>query len=212
METSIVHVFVFDTLADWEASYATSRINDPQFQKHPGKYKICTVGLSNKSIVTAGGMRIQPDMILKDLTPAESAMFIIPGGVTWDADPDSLSDVTNMAREFVKSGVPIAAICGATSGLARAGLLDNCKHTSNAKEYLAYTGYKGSDYYQDAPAVTDGNVITASVTAALEFAYQILLKLDVYSTEALDAWYGLFKTGKAEYFYRLMQLVEQDAG
>jgi putative intracellular protease/amidase len=212
MDTSIVHVFVFDTLADWEASYAISRINDPQFQKQPGKYSIRTVGLSTESIVTAGGMRIQPDMILKDLTPSDSAMFIIPGGVTWDTNPDSLSDVTKTAGEFVKSGVPIAAICGATSGLARAGLLDKCKHTSNAKEYLAFTGYKGSDFYQDVPAVTDDNVITASSIAALEFAYQILLKLNVFSIEALDAWYGLFKTGEAEYFYKLMQLAGQAAG
>ena len=38
-------------------------------------------------------------------------------------------------------------------------------------------------------------MITAGSTAPIEFAYQIFKKLDVYSDEALEAWFGLFKTG-----------------
>jgi putative intracellular protease/amidase len=106
--------------------------------------------------------------------------------------------------------VPVAAICGATSGLARAGILDNVQHTSNARAYLAATGYRGAALYQDQPAVTDGNVITASTTAPIEFAYQIFKKLDVYSDEALEAWFGLFKTGDAAYYGALTQQANAD--
>ncbi len=30
-----VHLFVFDTLADWEPGYAVAGINDPAFQLQP---------------------------------------------------------------------------------------------------------------------------------------------------------------------------------
>src|SRR6476661_7738821 len=46
------------------------------------------------------------------------------------------------ARQFLTAGVPVAAICGATFGLALEGLLDDRAHTSNAAEYLALTGYR----------------------------------------------------------------------
>ena len=52
--------------------------------------------------------------------------------------------------------VPVAAICGATAGLVRAGLLDNRRHTSAAAGYLMATGYAGGDHYLNQRAVMDG--------------------------------------------------------
>jgi len=109
------------------------------------------------------------------------------------------------ALEFLAAGVPVAAICGATAALARAGALDGRRHTSNAPEYLAATGYAGAALYEHKPAVTDQGLITAGAVSALEFAYEILKLLEVYSPETLDAWYGLFKTGEASYYEKLMQ-------
>ena len=95
--------------------------------------------------------------------------------------------------------------CGATAGLARGGLLDDRLHTSNAREYLAATQYLGGELYRDDTAVTDRNVITASGMAPVDLAYHIFAHLDVYEQPVLDAWYGLFKTGRAEYFESLMK-------
>ena len=50
----------------------------------------------------------------------------------------------------------MAAICAATLALARAGLLNERQHTSNAKEYLIASGYSGDQFYRQAPVVTDG--------------------------------------------------------
>jgi len=125
-------------------------------------------------------------------------MLILPGGGGWDQGRNT--EVIDLTKRFLTANLPVAAICGATSGLARAGILDDVRHTSNAREYLAATGYQGAALYQDQPAVTDGNVITARSTAPIEFAYQIFKKLDVYSAEALEIWFGLFKTGDAAYY------------
>jgi putative intracellular protease/amidase len=114
-------------------------------------------------------------------------------------------EAVEMAGRFLDTGIPVAAICGATAGLARGGLLDNHRHTSNASEYLAATRYLGSSLYVDAPAVTDKTLITASGVAPIEFAQHIFRCLDLYNQQVLDAWYGLFKTGRPEFFVALMR-------
>ncbi|WP_181724997.1 type 1 glutamine amidotransferase family protein [Nocardia gipuzkoensis] len=190
MTTKTVHMAVYDTLADWEVGAATAHINKPSWHREPGTWQVRTVGLSAEPITTMGGMRIVPDVVFADLTPADSAMLILPGAETWEGP--ELDPFTHKAREFVAAGVPVAAICGATFGLAKAGLLDNRKHTSNVAEFLLYSGYSGADHYVEAPAVTDGDVITASGSAPFEFAREVLGRLGVYEPHVLDGWYRLF--------------------
>ena len=198
MKQQTVHLFVFDTLADWEPGFAVAGLNNPAFQAQPGRFRVATVGVSKAPVVTIGGVTILPDLALDELAPARSALLILPGGGGWDQGGNT--EALDLSKRFLTAGVPVAAICGATAGLARAGILDNIRHTSNAREYLQATGYRGAALYQDQPAVTDGDVITANSTASIEFAYQIFKKLDVYSSEALEAWFGLFKSGDAAYY------------
>jgi putative intracellular protease/amidase len=203
MDSRPVHVFVFDTLADWEYGYAVAGINNPSFQIHPGRYRVETVAMSPNPVTTIGGMRLVPDTTLDGLDPSRSAMLMLPGGELWDQGGNV--EAAEMARVFLDAGVPVAAICGATAGLARAGLLDGSRHTSNAREYIAATGYRGTALYQEEPAVTDGDLITASSTAPLDFAYHIFRRLDLYPEATLEAWYGLFRTGDPAYFSALLQ-------
>lgn len=205
MQPQTVHLFVFDTLADWEPGYAVAGINNPAYQTQPGRFRVQTVGTTGQ-VTTAGGITIVPDLSLEELDPEESAMLILPGGDVWDGD--GIPEAVEKAREFLAAGVPVAAICGGTSGLARGGLLDGVAHTSNAAEYLQATGYGGAARYRNEPAVADGNLITASGTAPLEFAREIFRKLELYEPRMLDAWYTLFKTGDASHFYAL----QADAG
>ena len=205
MPKETAHCYVFDTLADWEPGFAIAGINNTQFHRIPGRWRVQTVAPSREPIVTTGGLRIIPDMTLEQLDPSDSRMLILPGGDTWDEGGNT--DAVEKARSFLDSGVPVAAICGATAGLARGGLLDQRRHTSNAREYLAATGYRGGALYHEDPAVTDGDLITAASMAPLEFAYHIYRRLDLYAPDVLEAWYGLFSTRKPEYFAELVRLV-----
>lgn len=56
--------------------------------------------------------------------------------------------------------------------------------------------------------VTDGTLITASVTAPLEFAMHVLKALDVFSPKTLHAWYNLYNTHESQYFYELMNSIQ----
>lgn len=132
-------------------------------------------------------------------------MFILPGGIAWDEGKNG--EAVEVASTFLNSGIPVAAICGATAGLARGGLLDHRRHTSNSPEYLAATQYRGMALYENAPAVTDDNLITASGIAPVDFAQHIFHCLDLYAPPVLDAWYRLFKTGQLEYFDAFIQAV-----
>lgn len=206
MRQQDVYLFVFDSLSDWEAGYAIAGINNPQFQRNPGSYRIRSVALRRTPVVSMGGICIQPDLALEELSPTGSAMFIMPGGSTWDEGKNA--EAIEVARMFLDSGIPVAAICGATAGLARGGLLDTRRHTSNSREYLAATHYLGAELYEDASAFTDNDLITAPGTAPVDFAYHIFKRLDIYTTPVLEAWYGLFKTGRAEYFGAFMKAAD----
>jgi putative intracellular protease/amidase len=196
-----VHLFVLNTMADWEPGFAIAHINRPMPGMSSG-FRVRTVGQDKAPVRSMGGLTIVPDLSLSEIRPSGSAMLMLPGADLWsDASADP---VLSMAKEFVAAGVPVAAICGATFGLARAGLLDDRLHTSNDPGWLASSGYGGAAHYVQEPAVEDGGVITASVTASLEFARLILARLGIFSTRALEAWYGLYKTGNPACYVELM--------
>jgi putative intracellular protease/amidase len=168
MNRKPVHLAVYDTYADWETGHATA------YLARAG-YEIRTAGPSREPVSSIGGLRVQPACALDDVRPSESSLLILPGADLWDAG-DDLAPFARKAREFLDAGVPVAAICGATAGLAREGLLDDREHTSAVSFYLAATGYGGGERYVDADAVTDR----------------------VYEGEVLDAWYRLFHDSDAE--------------
>jgi len=208
MRTQDVHLLVLDTLADWEPGFAVAHLNSPA-PGMPSKYRVRTVGLSREPAVTKGGLRILPDLTIEELSPSSSALMILPGADIWmDAKTDP---ALKKAAELVKAAVPVAAICGATAGLARAGLLDERRHTSNAPEFLAATGYAGARHYVNEPVVEDDGVITAPATASLELAKHLLGKLEVYSKSALEAWYALYRTGKPEHYFAFVEALKQQA-
>ncbi len=202
-----VYLFVIDTMADWEPAFAIAHINRPAPGIKSG-YNVKTVGIDLKPIRSMGGLTIQPDMSLDELNPEKSSMLILPGSELWaDAVTDS---ALAKAQEFADAGVPVAAICGATFGLARTGLLDERRHTSNDPNWLAASGYQGITNYVHEPAVEDGGIITASVTASLEFAKLILGRLGVFSPKTLEAWFNLYKTGRPEYYFEFMEALNHE--
>jgi putative intracellular protease/amidase len=196
-----VHAAVYDTLADWEVGYAIAHIDEPMWHKTPGRYTVTTVGAGREPITTMGGMRIMPDVSLVELRPSDSAMLIL-GNDIWATE--AFVPFADKAREFLDVGVPVAAICGATGGLALAGLLDDRAHTSNAAEFLASVGYRGGHLYRDEPAVIDRNLITGRAQAPVEFARAILSRLDVYERTVLESWFKLYGKQDPAGFYELM--------
>jgi putative intracellular protease/amidase len=164
---------------------------------------VVTVAEERRPIVTMGGLRLTPDILLADLDPTDSHLLVLPGSEMWDAGGGG--SFAAEAGRFLDAGVPVAAICGATAGLARAGLLDDRKHTSAAAEYIAATGYAGGDRYVDERAVVDGDLITAGPQSPVQFARATLRRLGLASTETLEAYEGVFHRADPAAFPALMQ-------
>lgn len=201
MTGSTAHLAVYDTLADWEVGYLLVELRTGRFTGTP--WNIVTVAESPEPMTTMGGVRILPDMQLNDLEPASSNLLILPGADIWDAG--SGQPFAKTAARFLDAGVPVAAICGATAGLARAGLLDQRQHTSAAAEYLKATGYAGGDYYVEERAVVDGDLITAGPQSPVQFARATLGRLGLASEQTLEAYEALFHRGDPTAFPILMQ-------
>jgi putative intracellular protease/amidase len=153
-------------------------------------WRVVTVGESAEPVVTMGGIRIVPDMVLAEVEPDDGDLLVLAGSAFWD---EGQGDVfAKLAQDFLDDGIPVAAICGATAGLARAGLLDERKHTSAVKEYLQATGYQGSENYVDERAVVDGDLITAGPDSPVQFARATLQRLGLADERKLDAYEGVF--------------------
>jgi putative intracellular protease/amidase len=201
MQTKRVHVAVYDTLADWEVGHLLAELRTGRFTGTP--FDVVTVAESREPVTTMGGLRIVPDALLADLEPADSDLLVLPGADIWDVGGGEAFAAA--AGRFLEAGVPVAAICGATAGLARAGLLDERTHTSVAAEYLAATGYAGGDRYVDERAVVEGDLITADSSSPVQFACAALRRLGLVSDRTSDAYEALFHGGDAAAFPVLMQ-------
>ena len=201
MKTRTAHLGIYNTLADWEVGHLMVELRTGRFTK--ARWNIVAVAEALEPITTMGGLRIQPDMVLDDLDPASSNLLILPGADIWDAGGGGAFAAA--AARFLEAGVPVAAICGATAGLARAGSLDRCHHTSAAAGYLMATGYSGSEYYIEDRAVVDGDLITAGPQSPVQFARATLGRLGLASDRTLEAYENVFHRGDPTAFPVLME-------
>lgn len=183
------HLLVFDGLADWEPAHALCQINKSQ------RFDVRTVGFSKSSVTTMGGLTLTPDINLSDVDAGKTAIFILPGGDMWEEKPHP--DVVNLLHRLHEQNVPIAAICGATLEIARAGLTRQTRHTSNSKKYLKamVPDYEDEDFYVTELAVTDKNLTTASGLGSLEFGREVIKKLGIHSEADTEMWFRMFKSG-----------------
>lgn len=209
MHTPKVYLYVFDTMSDWEVGYLIAELNSGRyFKKELAPLEVVAVGIDKNPVTTMGGLKILPSISIDECMLGSTDVFILPGGDTWG---ESIHEpVLQKASTSLKEGTVVAAICGATVGLAKMGLLDSRRHTSNDLEFLKMIcpNYRGDQYYEMEPAVTDGNLVTASGIAPLEFAMHVLKVLDVFTPETLHSWFNLYQTKEPKYFFELMNSIK----
>ncbi|GHC75465.1 putative protease YoaZ [Nocardiopsis terrae] len=185
-----LHLAVYDQMADWQYGHAVAHVRAGIGPHGAGSRRVLTVGFTGAPVTTAGGLTVLPDLALPQLKPSASAMLVLPGAPEWDTSPEMMAPLASAAGIFLDAGIPVAAVGDATAGLAREGLLDHRDHTGTREKLLA-TGYAGAHRYRSEPAVTDTDLVTAGPTAAVEFAREVLARLDAHTSRTLDAWYRL---------------------
>lgn len=183
-----VYFLVFDGFADWQAALALCEI------RRPGDWRVCTVGFSLAPVMSMGGLAVKPDLMLSQIDYAQAALLIVPGGHLWlrgEGNPAVLA-----IRQMRVAGAMVAAIDSGVLALARAGLLDDCRHTGNWSGQIdsQVPGYTGEGLYEpDELAVSDGGTITASHLGSVEFAREVIHALNLYGPSDREHWFRLYK-------------------
>lgn len=182
-----VYVVVFDGFADWQAALALCEV------RRPGDWSVRTLGLETDPVVSMGGLSVLPDTSLGALDFTRAAMVVVPGGHLWLRE--SAGTLVDLLRQAHAAGATVAGIDTGVLPLARAGLLDQVRHTGNwAGQLDDVPGYAGTEQYDAGVlAANDGGVITASHLGSIEFAREVIRTLDLYDAGDREDWYRLFK-------------------
>ncbi len=197
-----IALYTTETMADWEYAHLTTQIARAEATR-PGRFALALVGDGLAEVSSLGGMPVRPTIDLAELAGDPSlAALVIPGGDHYDSGHDRLLE---LIPQLLERSVPVAAICGATFLLARAGLLDQRRHTSNDPAYLQMSGYQGAHLYAPEPVVTDGGITTGSGVHPVAFTAEVMRLTQLYPDDITTAWERLYSTGEAEAFYALME-------
>ncbi len=165
---SKVAVLLTQGFADWE--YALIGGTGGPFYGLDIQYFTPVVG----NVRSQGGLTAIVSQDLDDLSNWQPNAVVVVGGKIWKSD--ETPDIHNILKAQHAGGAAIAGICGGTLALARAGLLDDVRHTSNDPAFLSQYagGYAGAELYiGSASAISENRVITAPGTAPASFTAAI---------------------------------------
>lgn len=180
--TRIVTILT-EGFADWE----TTMLNAVAHAYYNVETLYATPG--GTPVTSTGGLRVLADMAMEDVKPEESDAVVVCGGTAWQSDAPP--DIAPLLRATKDKGVLLGLICDGTWAAAKAGMLDDVRHTSNGAGYLDATGYKGSALYRDTPAaVNHHRIVTASGTSPVAFMTAMLEGLGL-ANDDLSYYVGL---------------------
>ena len=183
-----VCIFYYDGFCEFEVVLSVIQFKNNYF----------TVALENRVYISEEKQKFLPDKTIYELNPDEIDLFIIPGG-----RPEYLYNnfkLKDFINELNRKNKLISGICGGTYLMARYGLLKGKKCTGDSsgieadKEYINL--FKDAVITND-DVVIDGNIITSTGQAFVEFAFELCKVMNVYENdnEALLA-YKWFKNIK----------------
>ncbi|WP_199097811.1 DJ-1/PfpI family protein [Dyella sp. ASV21] len=183
-----VYFLAFDGYADWHAAHALCEI------RRPGEWQLRTVGFSMQPVLSMGGLRVVPELTLAQIELDRAALLIVPGGYLWEHGLGE--EAVDAVARVHAAGATVAGVDSGVLVLARAGLLDACRHTGSWLGHIGLhvPGYQGAERFEAGTlAVSDGGVITASQLGSVEFAREVIRALDLYNPSDREHWFRLFK-------------------
>lgn len=119
-------------------------------------------------------MSLQCDMVLGDSELEDGDALILPGGYPGYVNLGNSEAVCRVVRNYYESGRLVAAICGAPTVLAVAGVAKGAKITC----HRSVVDRMGDYLYDNESVVEDRNIITgAGAGRSIEFALAVVARL-----------------------------------
>lgn len=130
----------------------------PLYRLREVGYSVIVASEKSGTIHGKHGYEVPVDKLFSEVTPADYAVLVLPGGKA-PAAIRNIPTVQEIARAFMSSGKPVAAICHGPQILISAGLLKGRKAT--CYETVAPELRDAQAAYQDVEVVVDGNLVTS---------------------------------------------------
>lgn len=195
MSNEILYILLPDFAAH-EMVYLMEAISSDEQQLKPDpKYVNRIVAPSAEPVTAIGGFRVMPDYTFADM-PDDYAALVLVGGYGWLTP--AADEVVPVVRKAVEEGKIVGAICNGASFMARAGFLNNVRHTGNGLDQLRMWGgdsYTNPEGYEHLQAVADGRIVTANGSGVLEFTRELLLLLENDTPERIEMYYQFNRRG-----------------
>lgn len=140
------------------------------------EFQTCTVAASAGSVESAQGSRAVADHALGAAPRLD--MLLVPGGMGTRVEVDNAS-LLEWLRTRAAAAEIVMSVCTGAALLARAGLLDGHRATTNkfAFPWVASQG-PGVEWVRQARWVDDGKFVTSSgVTAGIDMALAVVARL-----------------------------------
>lgn len=126
--------------------------------------------MERRGVSGAHDVIVRADMMAQDVDYDSADMVVLPGGGVGTENLKNSRIVQEQCRAFAATK-QVAAICAAPTVLAGLGLLEGRKATC----YPGMEGGMQGALMKEAPAVTDGNIITGRAPgAAIPFALELI--------------------------------------
>ncbi len=143
----------------------------------PNRFELITVGQRKPSIASAQGPAVMIERTFADCPQLD--VLLVPGGIGTRTEANNPT-----LLQFIKDQYPglavLASICTGAGLLARTGLLDGRRATSNkvAFKWVVEQGSK-TTWVPQARWVEDGNVFTSGgVAAGIDMALAVIARLE----------------------------------
>lgn len=143
------------------------------WRKRSALYETVTVGLSARAFRAESGLRLVPDVTLKDAPAFDT--IVVPGGPGLRED-ETNATVAAWLRSRAKTTRRIVSVCTGLYGLAASGLLDGRRATTHwAHAADAARRFPGVKIEADALFIKDGAFYSsAGMTAGIDLALTLV--------------------------------------
>jgi 4-methyl-5(b-hydroxyethyl)-thiazole monophosphate biosynthesis len=143
--------------------------------------KVMTVSLERKEVTSEEGLITKPNLLLKEIRADDVDLFVIPGGNVKNVYDSS--ELDEMLRELNKKKKVIAAICAGPVKLAKAGVLENKRFTTDKPELTKHKDDFEDSVFVNENVVVDGNIITAKPNGYIDFAIEVGKKMGAFKND-----------------------------
>lgn len=147
----------------------------PYYRLKEAGYEVTVASIRKGKIVGKHGYEVKATEAVSDVDPAGFDALVLPGGKA-PAVLREHREVLDTARQFMKSGKPVAAICHGPQVLISAGVLGGRRATSY--ESVKAEMEAAEVRYEDREVVVDKNLVTSRKPSDLpSFMREFMKKL-----------------------------------